>query len=111
MHSGCNEHDSKHAIPLLIQVDVKGSNIISNRAYNAKEIRAYIIAHQASNIAPMKNSLNPLTLDCHSYKKYHLIECLFLKLKWFSIVFTRYDKLDSYLLAFIYIASISILAK
>ena len=56
-----NEHDSKHAIPLLIQVEVKGSNIISNRAYNAKEIRAYIIAHQASyTIAPKKNNLKSM---------------------------------------------------
>ena len=55
--SAGNEHDSKHASPLLRQVDVKGSNILGDRAYNAKEIRDYIIAHQASyTIPPKKNN-------------------------------------------------------
>ena len=86
--SAGNEHDSKHAIPLLRQVDVKGSNILGDRAYNAKEIRDYIIAHQASyTIPPKKNNPNPWTLDCHTYKERHLIECFFQKLKWFRRVF------------------------
>ena len=108
--SAGNEHDSKHAIPLLRQVDVKGSNILGDRAYNAKEIRDYIIAHQASyTIPPKKNNPNPWTLDCHTYKERHLIECFFQKLKWFRRVFTRYDKLDSSFLAFVMVAAIAIL--
>jgi transposase len=41
--SAGNEHDSKHAIPLLKQVEVKGSNILGDRAYNAKEIALLLI--------------------------------------------------------------------
>ena len=108
--SAGNEHDSKHAIPLLKQVEVKGSNILGDRAYNAKEIRDYIIAHQASyTIPPKKNNPNPWTLDSHTYKERHLVECFFQKLKWFRRVFTRYDKLDSSFLAFVMVAAIAIL--
>ena len=108
--SAGNEHDSKHAIPLLRQVELKGSNILGDRAYNAKEIRDYIIAHQASyTIPPKKNNPNPWTLDCHTYKERHLIECFFQKLNWFRRVFTRYNKLDSSFLAFVMVAAIAIL--
>ena len=41
-----------------------------------------IFAYQASyTIDSMKNNLNPWTLDCHSYKKCHLIEFFFQKIK------------------------------
>ena len=41
--SAGNEHDSKHAIPLLRQVELKGSNILGDRAYNAKKLEITLL--------------------------------------------------------------------
>ena len=57
------------------------------------------------------NTVNPWRCDWAIYKERHLVECFFQKLKWFRRVATRYDKLDSSFLAFVYLASIAILVK
>ena len=36
-----NDHDSKHTIPLLSQINIDGSNILGDKAYGAKAIRDY----------------------------------------------------------------------
>ena len=46
--SAGNDHDSKHAIPLLSQVEIKGSNVLGDKAYSAKAIREYIVSRNAS---------------------------------------------------------------
>lgn len=105
-----NDHDAKHAIPLLEKVSLKGSNVIGDKAYGAKNIRDYITNQGASyTIAPRKNVSEPWEVDSCIYKERHLVECFFQKLKWFRRVFTRYDKLDDSFLAFVYIASSMIL--
>ncbi len=42
MLSSGEDHDSIHAVPLLQQVDIEGSNILGDKAYGAKKIREYI---------------------------------------------------------------------
>ena len=107
-----NEHDSKHAIPLLDEVNIAGSNILGDKAYGAKAIRDYIVAHDAAYTIPPKSDVkDPWPIDRHIYKERHLVECFFQKLKWFRRVFTRYDKLDSSFLAFVFVAAIVILLK
>ena len=107
-----NDHDSKHAVPLLSQVNIEGSNVLGDKAYGAKAIRDYIESQQASYTIPPKNdNADPWPVDCYTYKERHLVECFFQKLKWFRRVFTRYEKLDASFLAFVYIASIAILLK
>ena len=108
--SAGNDHDSKHAIPLLCQVEIKGSNILGDKAYGAKAIREFILSQNATYTIPPKNDINdPWPVDWHTYKERHLVECFFQKLKWFRRVFTRYDKLDASFLAFVLIAAIVIL--
>ena len=41
-----NDHDSKHAVPLLSQVNIEGSNVLGDKAYGAKAIRDYIESQQ-----------------------------------------------------------------
>ncbi|MCD7837865.1 MAG: IS4/IS5 family transposase, partial [Clostridiales bacterium] len=41
----------------------------------------------------------------------HLVECFFCKLKQFRRVATRYDKLATSFLAFVYLAAIAILLR
>ena len=107
-----NDHDSKHAIPLLSQIIIDGSNILGDKAYGAKAIRDYINSRNAAYTIPPRNDANdPWPVDWHTYKERHLVECFFQKFKWFRRVFTRYDKLDASFLAFVYIAAIVILLK
>ena len=47
-----NDHDSKHAIPLLSQINIDGSNILGDKAYGAKAIRDYIDSHIAVYTIP-----------------------------------------------------------
>ena len=110
--SSGSDHDSVHAVPLLSQIDIGGSNILGDKAYGAKVIREYIVSQDAAYTIPPKSDVNdPWPVDWHTYKERHLVECFFQKLKWFRRVFTRYDKLDVSFLAFIHIAAIAILLK
>lgn len=112
MLSSGGDHDSVHAVPLLQQIDIKGSNILGDKAYGAKTIREYITSQGAAyTIPPKENCAAPWPVDWHTYKERHLIECFFQKLKWFRRIFTRYDKLDSSFLAFVYLGAITVLLK
>lgn len=110
--SSGNDHDSVHAISLLSQTNIKGSNILGDKAYGTKTIREYIDSQKATYTIPPKSNTNtPWPLDWYTYKERQLVECFFQKLKWFRRVFTRYDKLDTSFPAFVHIAAIAILLK
>ena len=112
MLSSGADHDSTHAVPLLQQINIEGCNILGDKAYGAKAIREYITSQGAAYTIPPRDKCDtPWPVDWHIYKERHLIECFFQKLKWFRRIFTRYDKLDSSFLAFVYIGAISILVK
>ena len=110
MLSAGNDHDSVHAVELLKKVEISGSNVLADRAYGAKTIRAYISEQGASYVIPPQSNVSePWPVDWWLYKERHLVECFFQKLKWFRRIATRYDKLDASFLAFVYIAAIAIL--
>ena len=105
-----NDHDSVHAIELLKQTEITGSNVLADRAYGTEAIRTYIEQRGASyTIPPRNNILEPWPVDWWLYKERHLVECFFQKIKWFRRIATRYDKLDASFLAFVYLAAIAIL--
>lgn len=100
------------AIPLLATTSIQGSRILADRAYGSKEIRNYITEHNAEYvIPPRQNSKNPWSVDWWLYKERHLVECFFNKLQQFRRVATRYDKLATSFLSFVYIGAIAILLK
>ena len=110
MLSAGNDHDSVHAVELLEKVEISGSNVLVDRAYGAKAIRAYISEQGADYVIPPQSNISePWPVDWCLYKERHLVECFFQKLKWFRRIATRYDKLDASFLAFVYLASIAIL--
>ena len=93
-------------------IDISESTILADKAYGTKEILDYIQRQDGDYaIPPKSNTRNSWKCDWVLYKERHLIECFFLKLKQFRRVATRYDKLATSFLAFIYIAAISILLK
>lgn len=57
------EHDCKAAIPLLSKLEIRESNILADRAYGTKEIRDFIIKHDANYTIPTKGS-NPNPRYC-----------------------------------------------
>ena len=112
---GCGQgHNSNYFTiifkELLEKVELSGSNVLADRAYGARSIREYISEHGAHYvIPPQSNVSDPWPVDWYLYKKRHLIECFFQKIKWFRRIATRYDKLDASFLAFVYLAAIAIL--
>ena len=105
--TGGNVHDSTSAIDLLSQVNIKGSNILADKAYGSTAIREWIVQQEASyTIPPKDNAKEPWEVDWYLYKERHLVECFFNKLKHFRRIATRYDKLASSFLMFVYAASI-----
>ena len=112
MLSPGNDHDSVHAVSLLSKIDVTGCNILADKAYGTAAIRDHITKKEAKYVIPPKsNNPNPWECDWWLYKERHLVECYFQKLKWFRRVSTRYDKLDKSFLAFVFLASITLLLK
>ena len=112
MLSSGNDHDSVHAVSLLSQFNIERNNILGDKACGAKAIREYIVSQEATYTIPPKSDVSdPWPIDWHTYRERHLVECFFQKLKWFRRIFTRYDKLDSSFLAFVYIGAIAILLK
>lgn len=108
--SAGNDHDSVHAVELLEKVKISGSNILVDRAYGARAIREYISEHGATYVIPSQSNVsNSWPVNWYLYKERHLIECFFQRIKWFRRIATRYDKLDSSFLAFVYLAAITIL--
>lgn len=100
------------AIPLLETTNIQGSNILADRAYGSEEIRSYIVQQEADyTIPPKQNTKEPWSVDWWLYKERHLVECFFCKLKQFRRVATRYDKLATSFLAFVYLAAIAILLR
>ena len=110
--SAGNIHDSTLAVDVLSHVELSGSNVLCDKAYGTVAIRDYITSQGATyTIPPKANTRNPWECDFHVYQERHLVECFFQKLKQFRRIATRYDKLASSFLAFVYIAAILILSK
>ena len=80
--SSGNHHDTRYAITLPGQIEIKGNNIPADKAYHAKAIRAFIVAREASyTIQPKINDPDRWPVDSHIYKERYLVECFFQKIK------------------------------
>jgi len=107
-----NDHDATHAIEVLDRVELEGSNVLGDRAYDTDAILKYLEERGAIAVIPSKaNRLVQRDCDWWLYKERHLVECFFQKIKWFRRVATRYDKSDVSFLGFVYLAAICILVK
>jgi len=83
-------------------------SLLMDRAYEGDETRALAIELGYTPVVPPKsNRKNPWSYDKQLYKQRNQVERLFHRLKRFRRIFTRYDKLDSIFLSFIYFALIA----
>ena len=107
-----NINDCIEAVNVLSYLPIEHSNIIADKAYGTNKIRNYIVSQNASYTIPPKiNAKNPWKFDNFLYKERHLIECFFQKMKNFRRIATRYDKLASSFLTFIYLSAIEIITR
>ena len=108
--SAGNVNDSTVAVNVLSHINISDSNVPGDKAYGTNQILDYIQRQDSEyTIPPKSNAIRPWKCDRWIYKERHVVECFFQKLKWFRRVSTRYDKLDSVFLAFVFLASIAIL--
>ena len=108
--SSGNISDVSIAQEVLSHVNLDGTIVMGDKAYGAKELRDYITDHNADYcIPPKSNTVAPWYCDWHQYKERHLVECFFNRLKENHRIATRFDKLASRFLAFVYLGSIRIM--
>ena len=96
-------HDSK-AVPELLN-GVRAKALLADKAYDSEKIIQSVQEQGMQVIIPCKaNRKTQRTLDKERYKARHLVENLFQRMKVFRRVATRFDKLDTRYLGFVYIA-------
>lgn len=109
MLSEGQRNDINYAIPVLEHINIEGSSVLADRGYDSNKLIDHIYDHGGEPTIPSrKNAKFQRHCDWQLYKERHLVEKLFLKLKAYRRITTRYDKPASTYLGFIYIASILI---
>ncbi len=91
--TGGQVHDSQVAPTLIDQIN--GENLIADKGYDSEEIREKARSKNMVPIIPMRsNNKNPNPdFDKEIYKSRHVIENLFVRLKHFRSISTRFEKL------------------
>ncbi len=106
--SGGHAHDlfgADHLLP-----DMKACLLIADKAFDAAERVITLLAKQNKTVVipPRSNLKQPRDYDRELYKKRHLIENFFAKLKQFRAIATRYDKTARNFLAGVHLAAAAI---
>jgi transposase len=102
--TGGQRHDSSQA-PALLGAQ-PSDFVIADKGYDFVAIRAQIEALGAIPVIPERsNRKSPLWYDRSLYKERHVIECFINKLKQYRHIFSRFDKLASRYLGFLYFVS------
>jgi len=112
MHlSSGSRHDASEGRISIVAIGeaFEGITLLMDRAYEGDETRALAASNGHEPIVPPKsNSKDPWEYDKEKYKRRNMVERLFLRLKEFRKVCTRYDKTDMMFLAIIQFAFITI---
>ena len=110
--SAGNEADVSNAPPLLCTLTIKGSVINADKGYDSQAFIDWLISIGAiPNIPSRQTNKVQRQCDWWTYKERHLVECFWQKIKQFRRVATRYEKLASSFLGFVYLASVIVLLK
>jgi len=85
--------------------DYPGVPAVMDKAYEGNETRELARSEGHEPIVPPKaNRKDFLEYDKELYKRRNVVERLFLRIKEFRRIFTRYDKLDEMFLSYVYFA-------
>lgn len=86
--------------------------VLADKGYDADYIIEEVLAKGAEAVIPPKsNRKNPRDYDAFLYKERNKIERMYGKLKHFRRIATRYDKLASSYLSFVFVAAIYLWLK
>jgi transposase len=98
--SGGNRHDSTQAEALIEGQHLDA--VLADRAYDNNRLRTVFAQHAATTCVPSKrNRKEPIEHDAELFKKRHVVENFFEKIKRCRRVATRYDKLAETFLGFV----------
>lgn len=103
--TGGHRHDVSQATTLL--KGHKGDYVIADKGYDSDDFIDFIVAEVGAIpvIPPRSNRTAQREYDKYLYKARHLVECFINKLKWRRRLFSRFEKLDSRYLGFLFFAS------
>lgn len=105
-------NDVTMAVPLLEHIELEGCAVLADKGYDSNALIDYVYERGAEPVIPSRKSAKfERRCDWWLYKKRHLVERLFLKLKAFRRIATRYDKYAFTYMGFLCIASILIWIK
>ena len=112
MISEGQRNDINFTISVLEHVPLEGSMVLADRVYDSEQLIDYIYERGGESTIPSRKS-NKVQRHCDwwLYEERHLVEKLFLKLKSYRRIATRYDKLACTYLGFLCLASILIWLK
>ena len=102
-------HDAPEGRKLLTRLGPQrpGLSLLMDRAYEGNETRQLALALGFMPVVPPLSTLvHPWAYDRKMYKRRNQIERLFRRLKGFSRIFSRFEKLDVLFLGFISFALI-----
>ena len=98
--TGGQRHDITQAEDLIAGYEFE--RVIADRAYDSDDLLRRIAEQEAEAvIPPRKNRKEQRDYDKHLYKKRHLVECFFNKIKHYRRLFSRFEKLDKRYLDFL----------
>ncbi|WP_182356614.1 IS5 family transposase [Komagataeibacter europaeus] len=98
--------DFKGADVLLADLPEGTEEVIGDRGYDSNQIRRYLVERNITAcIPPRKNRKSKPSYNWHLYKKRHLVENMFAKLKDWQRVATRYDRCAHTFMSAIHIAA------
>ena len=105
--SAGNQEDFDEAIPLRDRLsNLKGANLLGDRAYGPKKLRAYLTQRGAAfTIPPKKNLREPWEYDRKRDKRRSAVERFFCRLKDFRRIEPRYNKRPDSFRAFVLLAA------
>lgn len=100
-----NDHDCKHAPGLLKNLEL--GTAVFDKAYDTNPIREAIAAMGAVACIPSKsNRREPIPHDKQMYKRRHLVENFFQRIKEHRAIATRYEKLSTTFGALVTLAAV-----
>jgi len=105
--TGGQSHDCVTGYELLQSIDLTGSNVLADRAYDTNAIIDLLHEQQANPVIPSKITRRvQRPCDWWLYKERHAVECFFNKIKHYRRIATRFDKLACTYKAFLSLVSI-----
>lgn len=99
--SAGHRHDITQAYDLLAGFDFQ--RLIADRGYSAEHFINYLLEQGIEAVIPSHQRAKVLRdYDTWLYRERHLIECFINKIKHFRRIFSRFEKLDTSYLGFLY---------